>query len=358
MATLSRYMKQGEAPPWENGEQPDARAGASDAENAAGLIAPIFFYPLLEHALRGDAGRSRDEHLRHISELWAGFSQVAAGNEHAWTREPVNAEEIARESDGNRKVSDPYRKLHNSHIGVDMGAALLLCSAEVAESVPRDRWVFPWAGAHGDDHWFVSSRPDLHRSPAIRLAGEALREHTGVEAYDHVDLYSCFPSAVQIAARELGLRVERPLTVTGGLTFAGGPGNNYSTHGIATLAQRLRAEPEAFGLATALGWYVTKHALGVYSCREPEQAYRAYEVRDDGPELEVFSGDGEGTVEAYTALYERDGSPGMGILAVRVGDKRAVVKSHDPEVLAELVDGEDPLGREVTFTAPEGFGFR
>jgi acetyl-CoA C-acetyltransferase len=231
-----------------------------------------------------------------------------------------------------------------------MGAALLLCSAEAARAagVPRDRWVFPWAGAHGNDHWFVTTREELHRSPAIRLAGEALGH-----GYDHVDLYSCFPSAVQIAARELGLGLDRPLTVTGGLTFAGGPGNNYATHGIATLAERLRESPESVGLATALGWYVTKHALGVYSCRPPDAPYRAIDVQplvDALPRVEVAEGyAGEAVVESYTAVHDRDGRPGTGIVSARLADgRRAVARSHDPEVLAELVDGGDPLGRTVT----------
>jgi acetyl-CoA C-acetyltransferase len=348
MATVTHLMKEGEPVPWHSESVP-AERGSSDTENAAGLIAPIFFYPLLEHALRGDAGRTREEHAAHISALWSRFSDVAADNPHAWSRERHSAEEIATESATNRKVSDPYLKLHNSRIGVDMGAALLLCSAAAAQAagVPRDRWVFLHAAAHGNDHWFVSEREELHRSPALRRAGEAL----AVEP-DHVDLYSCFPSAVQIAARELGLSLHRPLTVTGGLTFAGGPGNNYSTHGIASLAERLRAEPETVGLATALGWYVTKHALGVYSCREPEQPYVAYEIDVDWPRVEVAAA-GEGTVESYTALYERDGRPGMGIVAARLSDgRRAVAKSHDPAVLDELL-GDDPLGRRVEVTAPD-----
>ncbi|MEA2123659.1 MAG: acetyl-CoA C-acetyltransferase, partial [Solirubrobacteraceae bacterium] len=122
MATVSRLMKQGEEVPWTSeAGWSDERPGSSEAEIAAGLIAPIFFYPLLEHALRSEAERTRPDHLRHISELWAGFSAVAEGNEHAWSREAHTAEEIATESAGNRRVSDPYLKLHNSHIGVDMG---------------------------------------------------------------------------------------------------------------------------------------------------------------------------------------------------------------------------------------------
>ncbi|MEJ7893552.1 MAG: acetyl-CoA acetyltransferase [Solirubrobacteraceae bacterium] len=369
MATLTRLMKRGEQPPWPQSDGclasrviDDGRDGSSDAENAAGLIAPIFLYPVFEHALRGAAGRTREEHLRAISELWAHFSGVAAGNPHAWSREARTADELATASDGNRRVSDPYLKLHNSHIGVDQGAALLLCSAEAADAagVPREEWVFPWAGAQAHDHWFATERDELHRSPAIRLAGEAVLD--GVTSLDHVDLYSCFPSAVQIAARELGLGLDRPLTVTGGLTFAGGPGNNYATHGIAALAGRLRAEPEAVGLSTALGWYATKHALGVYSCRAPERPFAAHDVQDavDAlPSREVAAGySGEAAVESYTALYERDGRPGMGIVVARLADgRRTAVKSHDADALSELVDGEDPLGRTVRVTAPEGIAF-
>lgn len=368
MTAFSRALKAGEAPPWtmegaaaERQLSHDAPSdGASDAENAAGLIAPIFFYPLIEHAVRADAGRTRDEHLAHISALWAEFAAVAAGNPYAWTQSAPSAEEIATVSDGNRRVSDPYLKLHNSHIGVDMGAALILCSAAAAQAagVAPDRWVFPWAGARGHDHFHVTTRADLHRSPAIRLAGQALRVHCGAD-YAHVDLYSCFPSAVQIAARELGL-AGRPLTVTGGLTFAGGPGNNYPTHAIATLAARLREDPDAVGLATALGWYVTKHALGAYSASPPPRPYSTHDVQDDVdalPSVGVAEAHvGPGTVESFTALYERDGSPGMGIVSARLDDgRRAVAKSHDAGTLRELVGGDEPIGRPVALTAPEGF---
>ena len=81
---------------------------------------------------------------------------------------------------------------------------------------------------------------------------------------------------MQIAAAELGLPVgdpDRPLSLTGGLTFAGGPGNNYGGHAIATMVQRLRAEPQARGLTTSLGWYLTKHAIGIYSATPPERPF-------------------------------------------------------------------------------------
>ena len=235
-----------------------------------------------------------------------------------------------------------------------------------AAGVPRDRWVFPWAGAQGNDHWFVTERDELHRSPAIRLAGEALRAHVGAD-YDHVDLYSCFPSAVQIAARELGLGLDRPLTATGGLTFAGGPGNNYADarHRRAGATGCARS-PDAVGLATALGWYVTKHALGVYSCREPPSAVpRRSTCRTTVDALPRVRGRrglrrATATVESYTALYERDGSPGHGHRRrARLGDgRRAVAKSHDAGRARRARRRRGPARpRRVRVTAPEGFRF-
>ncbi|MFB2351399.1 hypothetical protein, partial [Priestia megaterium] len=76
----------------------------------------------------------------------------------------------------------------------------------------------------------------------------------------HFDLYSCFPVAVEIGAEELGLALDdhRGLTVTGGLPYAGGPGNNYAMHSIAVMMRRLRSAREDYGLVTANGWFLTK----------------------------------------------------------------------------------------------------
>ena len=146
----------------------------------------------------------------------------------------MTAEEIRNPSPSNRLVGFPYTKSMNSNWDLDLAAALIVCSAEAATAagVPTDRWVFPHAGtrrvATPD---FVSNRGDLHSSPAIRVAGRRAMElaDVGVDEIDYVDLYSCFPSAVQISATELGLGLDRELTLTGGLTFAGGPLNNYVT---------------------------------------------------------------------------------------------------------------------------------
>ena len=227
---------------------------AGPAEIRIHLDRPAYVYPMFEQALRIAAGESPDEHCRRIGELWSQFSGVAAKNPHAWSREPLAAHQIWQPSPRNRMISWPYTKLMNSNNMVDQGAALVLTSAAKATylQIPSERWVFPYSGTDSHDTYAISERAEFYRSPAIRIAGRRALElaGTGLDDMELIDIYSCFPSAVQVAANELGLPVgdpARPLAVTGGLTFAGGPWNNYVTHSIATMAEKLVANPGSMG---------------------------------------------------------------------------------------------------------------
>lgn len=361
--------------PWSTSD-PEARGpevigidqpGVSDAEMARSLMLPVQVYPIFENALRAEAGRSPAEHVQFISRLWARFSGVAATNPYAWSPTARTAEEIATVTADNRMIGYPYTKLLNANIQTDQAAALILCSAEAAAAagVPEDEWVFVHAGADAHDHWWVSERWSLAESPAIRVAGAAALALAGLSAGDlaHVDLYSCFPSAVEVGASALGLGLEdpdRPLTVTGGLAYAGGPGNNYVTHSIATMAGRLRADPGAAGLITALGWYTTKHAIGVYASRPPADGFRRA-----GPEVQaqvdalprrpaVADHEGPVTVESFTVMHERDNSPALGIVACLLpGGQRAWGNTADPDTLGELL-GTDVVGTAATLHAGGG----
>src|ERR1700712_2564270 len=283
-------------------------AMAGPVEIQIHLDRPAFVYPLFEHALRISAGETPDAHRRRIGELWARFSAVAQGNPHAWNREPVSAEEIWQPSPDNRMISWPYTKLMNSNNMVDQGAALILTSAEKATylQIPSDRWVFPHAGTAAHDTSLIGERAEVDRSPAIRIAGRRALELAGkgIDDVDLIDVYSCFPSAVQVAARELGLSTEdrdRPLTVTGGLTFAGGPWNNYVSHSIATMAEQLAAAPGTVGLITANGGYLTKHSFGIYGAEPPKSEFRWEETQsavDSEPtRTAAMQWEGVGTVE-------------------------------------------------------------
>ena len=352
----------------EGADVPEARLTGPErdlnhpAEVARGLFMPAQMYPLFEQALRHAAGRSVDEHLVAVSELWAGFSAVAEGNPHAWIQERWTAERIRTPSPSNRWVCWPYTKVMNANNAVEQAAGLILCSAERAEAlgVPRDRWVFPRAGTEAHDTYAVSHRADLRSSGAIRLAARRLFALAGVGVDDvaHADLYSCFPVAVEIGAAEIGLGLDRPLTVTGGLSFAGGPWNNYVGHSIATMAGVLRADPGALGLVTANGGYVTKHALGLYSTEPPAGGFRWADVQDEVDALPTRElceqPDGAATVESWVVVHDRDGAPERVLAACLVDDgRRAWAASSDAGTVAEMRSGAEQIGRAVKI-GPEG----
>ena len=342
--TRMRLRARGIRPEWTRQDEsvPVPPGAGSDvpmsgpAEDRIGLDRPAFVYPMFEEALRIAGGESIEDHRRRIGELWAQFSAVAAANPNAWVREALTGEQITATGPDNRMISWPYPKLMNSNNMVDQSAAVVLCSVEKAEhlQIPRDEWVFPHAGTDSHDTYSIAERDELHRSPAIRIGGARVLELAGVglDDIDHVDVYSCFPSAVQVAARELGLPVGdpgRPLTVTGGLTFAGGPWNNYVMHSIATMAQRLRENPGTHGLITANGGYLTKHSFGVYSATPPADAFRWEDVQDvvdrEPVRTALVEWEGIGAVESWTTPYDRDGKPDKAFMTVRTPDGARVL---------------------------------
>jgi len=334
------------------------------AEAAVALHPPVFMYALLESAVRAVSGADPQTHSERIAGLWSRFSEVAAQNPHAWIQRAYTPAQIATPTPENRLVSTPYTKLLTANMQVNMASGLIVCSARAAEQagVPKDRWVFVHAGAQAHEEWHVSERAELAASPAIRSVCAAALRHANVaiDEVAHIDLYSCFPSAVGIAARELGLAIDdpaRPLTVTGGLTFAGGPGNNYTGHAIATLVDRLREDDRAYGLATALGWYVTKHAAGVYSASPPHRPFASLDPRPRKPPARRALTDytGPATIEAYTVTYERDGSAQDAIISTLTPDGgRALIRTPEHDLI-EAVLSSDPIGWRVNVTGAAGF---
>ncbi|MFE2123457.1 acetyl-CoA acetyltransferase [Rhodococcus aetherivorans] len=341
---------------------------ADESERRIGLDRPSYVYPLFEQALRVSAGRSLEEHREFIGGLWSRFSKIAATNPNAWVQREYTAAEIATPSPENRMISTPYTKLLNSNNMVDQGAVLLMCSVETAArlGIPRENWVFPQSGTESHDTYAIAERGALDGSPAIRIAGARALELAGIGLDDvaHVDVYSCFPSAVQVAANELGLALDdpgRPLTVTGGLTFGGGPWNNYVSHSIATMAKRVRESPGSYGLVTANSGYLTKHAMGVYRTEPPAGGFRRLDVQAEvagqPTTAALMSYAGTASAESWTVVYGRDGSPERGFLAARTAaGERTLAATTDAEDLARLTEG-DVAGQRVSITEDGQFHF-
>lgn len=348
----------------QEGAAPDERVGADldmshPDEVALGIGMPIQVYPLFDVALRATEGQTVAEHRDALGALYARFSEVAADNPTAWNRVRYTAAEIAEAGPDNRMVGFPYTKRMNSYEMLDQAAAVLCCSVERAEAlgIHRDRWVFPHSGAEAAES-YLSLRRSLHESAAMAAAGRTALALADTEAdgVAHLDLYSCFPSAVRMAARAIGVTGDRDLTVTGGMSFAGGPWNNYVTHAVATMVQVLREHPGDLGLVSANGGLASKEAFGVYGTTPPAQGFRSARPQEEvdaapGRTL-VTDHDGPVTIETYTVMHDRDGAPVQAIASTLTADgARAWATADDPAVLMGLLDDEEHVGDTVHRTA-------
>lgn len=337
-----------EAPGAPDRKVADDKAIFHDAELARGMNSASDVFAIIDSALRFARGESLDAHARRVADLWAGFSAVARGNPHAWIREPWTATQIGTASAENPMISFPYTRLLNANARVDMAAGVVLCSLETARSagVPEEKLVFPHAATEANDTNFLSNRFELHRSPALRIAGARALElaERDVGSIDHFDLYSCFPAAVRVAAAELAIPDDRALSVTGGLTFGGGPINSYTLHAVARMTEVVRGAPGSIGLVHGNGGWLAKHAVALYSTEPPREGFRYESLQreaDAFPQRDAaIDWDGGVTLEGYTVAH-RNGVPRIAHAACLTDDGRRTWATLDePATLAAMMREE------------------
>ena len=328
----------------------------SAAEIAGGMGNPPQVYGAFEHAWRHSKGLSKAQHQAHMAALFQPFTDIAAANPYAQFATARSAEYLSTPSQENYRVADPYLKWHVAQDAVNQGAALLLMSVGKAKAlgVERERWVFPLGGADTQDK-LVTLRPSLSSSQAMACAADAAFSSAGIGMADvaHLDLYSCFPCAVQYACDALGLDPKtRQLTQTGGLPFFGGAGNNYSMHGIASMVETLRADPGSTGFVLANGGFMSKESVGLYSTApnpnwQPVSSLVAQGLIDDTPDAPQAKDPTSGTIEAYSVVYVKR-QPLFGyVFGISQGERfLARTDSRDEAAISRLLEG-DALGREV-----------
>jgi len=341
--------------------------GWNDMEDRHRMAGAIFAYPMIENAIRGNRGRTIAEHNMAMGRLFAGFAAVAAGNPLADRRDGYTAEQIGEVSASNPYIGFPYTKLMNSNAFIDQSAAVILTSVAKAKElgIPRDRWVYLHGCADAYDHWYLSDRINFHSSPAMRrVAREAFEmADCTLDDIDALDLYSCFPSAVQIACEEMKIPLDDPrgLTVTGGLPYFGGPGNNYVTHSIAEMMNTVRAKPGSKGFVSGNGNYVTKQSAGIYSTEPADKPFAPKDPKIYQAEIDAAKGpavtehaDGAATIETYTVMHDRKG-PSFGILFGRLEDgSRFIANTPDDKGLLAEMSEKDYLGASGRVRNAEG----
>jgi acetyl-CoA C-acetyltransferase len=336
-----------------------------DVENEIGVNVVARFYAMAETALRHRLGEDLDTHRARIASLWSRASEVAAANPNAWSRTPLDATAIATESESNRPVASPYPKLMTSNLNVDQGGAIVMCSVAVAEAagIARDRWVFPWSGVGVADEWHATNRWAFDESPGMRVSGSRTLELAGLTHDDCqlIDLYSCFPVAVQVARRELGIDPARDFTITGGLTFAAGPLNCYCILPLTRAVSLLRESPDQRAFLTGNGGVFTKHSALVLAATPSANGFVTTDAQaevDGLPSRPSPTGPAtDATLETYTVTFDREMRPERAIMAcLDGGGSRHWAESSDAATMAELLAADccdRPVaidGRKATLT--------
>jgi acetyl-CoA C-acetyltransferase len=366
-----------EARAWERGggvENDGVEAGPPDEvltrppefiapiEIAAGLVWPVVQqYALIENALGAAEHTSGPAQRDDIAALWARFSAVAAHNPDAAFGTRRAASEIATPGPRNRPLAYPYNLRHSTQWTVDQSSALLICSADRAAGagVPTERWLFPHVALHCSAAVTLTARRRLHAWPAMGVLGRAAEAHLGVALRELplAEVYSCFPAAVRVQQRELGLDPSGTPTLTGGMAFAGGPFNHYVVQSVVTLGRRLREEPGERGLVTTVSGMLSKPGLAVWSATPPrgapllaDLAAGAVAATEVVPVVEhPPAEDAAATVASYTVTYGgADGAEPLrtAVVADLADGVRTAATCEDADT-ARLAVAEGLVGRAV-----------
>ncbi|MBO0727639.1 MAG: hypothetical protein J2P57_00185 [Acidimicrobiaceae bacterium] len=324
-------------------------------EAEAGLLGAPGFYALVESAWRVRRSQSLDQQRRELGELYARFSEIATHNPAAVRRQPYDAEYLQSPSSDNPFVAFPYTKLMVTTWTVDQAAALLFCTVGTAErwGIPRERWLFPVVAIESNHMVPVTARKDMTQAEAVRAMAGACIRVAGVDpsAIDLLDIYSCFPVAVTVTANGLGIPTGRDLTLTGGMSFAGGPYNNYVFQAICRAAELLADRQGTTALVSCVSGLYTKQGFTVLATEPPQRPFSVQDVTAEVDALEPAipvedCPTGPGTIAAATVLFQ-DGKPERAVAVIDLPNAhRTVARCSAPDVMTAFMT-EEPIGRSV-----------
>jgi acetyl-CoA C-acetyltransferase len=353
-ASASRAIKAGETPAWtptpppeEAVRFPSSSFAVSPVAKTLGVRLPAQIYPFYEMATQAAWGQTPAEADAISAALWARYAAVAAGNPYAWIKTAPDAEAIAAITPDNRLISWPYPKLMVANPNVNQSAAVIVASLAAARSagVPEERIIHIWGGAAArePEDYLQRDRYD-HSTAQTAVLDKVVEIGGGARAFDRLELYSCFPVVPKMALRALGLNEGGPEpTVAGGLTFFGGPLNNYMTHAVCAMVRTLRSHPGDLGLLYGQGGYVNKHHALVVSADPPPEPialeFSVQAVADAArgatpPLVEDYSG--PAAIETYTVRFGRDGEPLDGIVILRTPEGGRCMARVPPEDAGSL----------------------
>jgi acetyl-CoA C-acetyltransferase len=368
ISTVLALSAKGEKPDWSEdiaGEFEDQGFGVEEllepALFAHGASGAIPLYALAENARRAKLGLGLDGYRQEIGKLFAPFTRVAAANPHSAAPVERSAEELATITDRNRIVAEPYPRMTVARDQVNQAAAIIIASAGMARAlgVPEDKWVHIHAVTAATE-LKLSERPDLAANPASLASVDAALERAGqsIDNVAYIDFYSCFAIPVFNQCDHFGLSADDPrgLTLTGGLPFFGGAGNNYSAHAIAEAVERVRGDRGSFALVGANGGWMSKYATGIYSTTpaawSANDRYAKLAKATDAVPVSTAPFD-SAMVETYTINRSPKGDAAIFIGRNAAGERVCGNADLGDPATAAAFEGGEPFGAQLAVVRDE-----
>ena len=316
----------------------------------------VGYYATMETAIRKNDGEGIEEHQNNIALMYEEFSKIASENKDGWLNHPYAKEEILETSKKNKMLAYPYNKLHCTSWNVNQSAAMIICSEELANELEIDnkKRVYPISSSENNHMIAIQQRPKLYESLGMTYAANSINkmiERLDIKL-DAYDLYSCFPAAIKMFTKSIGLDSEIPKTVTGSMPYAGGPLNSFVIHSTVKMIQKIRALEVKYGLITGVSGMMTKQSFCVWG-----KEYKEHFIFDDVTErakldespIELSNiSEGKGEIIGYTII---EGSENAAKAVLYLDDEkkhRKVVSSMDKNFINLLME-EEWVGKILKF---------
>ena len=313
----------------------------------------VGYYSIMESSLRSNS--DFDEHHKKIAKLYEKFSQVSSSNPLAWNDKEYTYEEILNPSQKNPTLAFPYNKFHCTSWNVNQAAAIIICSNEIADllDVPESKRVYPLASSENNHMIATLQRPNLSKSTGMDLAADFILDICNKHdiSPNLFDLYSCFPVAVEMFANSLGIKKFNNITVTGGMSFAGGPLNSYVINSTVKMIETIRQDVNV-GIVTGVSGMMTKQSYALWS-NNPSIKFVHKDVTSKAKEIDIpvelsDLNKGFGLVLGYTVLYSEN-SAVKGVIYIEDENKRRKLITTSDKLIMKSMESEEWVGKEIQF---------
>ena len=327
--------------------------GEGEAE-ALGLMA-VGYYAVMESAMRKSKSLTLKEHEDYLGSMYADFSEIASKNQYAASDKSISKDQIMLANSDNKPMAYPYNKYHCTSWNVSQASAILICEEGLADqlNISKQKRIYPMASSETNHMIALIQRPSLISSAGLKLASEKINEVVDKHSINLnlIDLYSCFPVAVQQFENVLNLNTKTSRTITGAMPFAGGPLNNYMLHATVQALLKLRSQ-SGHSLITGVSGMMTKQSFCLWSSEYQMPFYHADVTKKaqqlDKPIPISNAKHGNGIVIGYTVLYEGT-KPTLGVFYIEDSQgERKVVTSEDKAVITSMRE-EEWIEKEISF---------